>query len=46
MSAKSSPLRERQIGDYLIQEIIGKGGFATVYLGLHIPTKEELQSRK
>ena len=46
MSVDSSPIRERQIGDYLIQKTIGKGGFATVYLGIHIPTKERVAIKK
>ena len=42
MSSDSLPIKERQIGDYLIQEVIGNGGFAKVYLGMHIPTKERV----
>ena len=42
MSTDSSPIKERQIGDYLIQEVLGDGGFAKVYLGMHIPTKERV----
>ena len=42
MSSESSSIKERQIGDYLIQDLIGDGGFAKVYLGMHIPTKERV----
>jgi len=42
MSLESSPLKEKQIGDYLIQELIGTGGFAKVYVGMHIPSKERV----
>ena len=42
MSSDSSPIQERQVGDYLIQDILGDGGFAKVYLGMHIPTKERV----
>ena len=40
MSSESSSIRERQIGDYLIKDLIGTGGFAKVYRAIHIPTKE------
>ena len=31
-----------QIGDYTLENEIGKGGFATVYQGTHIPTGEKV----
>ena len=40
MSSESSSIRERQIGEYLIKDLIGTGGFAKVYRAIHIPTKE------
>ena len=40
MSSESSSIKERQIGEYLIKDLIGAGGFAKVYRGIHIPTKE------
>ena len=43
MSSDSSPIKDRQVGDYLIQgDSIGTGGFAKVFVGLHIPTKERV----
>ena len=42
MSSDSSSIEERQIGDYLIKDSIGNGGYAKVYLGTHIPTKENV----
>ena len=39
-SESSSSIKERQIGEYLIKDLIGAGGFAKVYRGIHIPTKE------
>ena len=43
MSGDSSPIKDRQIGDYLIKgESIGTGGFAKVFVGMHIPTKERV----
>ena len=42
MSSDSSSIEERQIGDYLIKDSIGNGGYAKVYLGTHIPTKEKV----
>ena len=42
MSSEESPIKDRQIGDYLIKESIGNGGFAKVYLGIHISTKEKV----
>ena len=33
---------EKQIGDYLLNEEIGSGGFAKVVLGTHIPTGEKV----
>ena len=43
MSSDSSPIKDRQVGDYLIQgDPIGTGGFAKVFVGLHIPTKERV----
>ncbi len=32
----------KQIGDYLLNEEIGSGGFAKVVLGIHIPTGEKV----
>ena len=33
---------QKQIGDYLLNEEIGSGGFAKVVLGTHIPTGEKV----
>ena len=32
----------KQVGDYLLNEEIGSGGFAKVVLGTHIPTGEKV----
>ena len=40
--SKISPITINQIGDYLLQKKIGSGGFAKVYLGIHIPTNEKV----
>ena len=32
----------KQVGDYLLNEEIGSGGFAKVVLGIHIPTGEKV----
>ncbi|EAY04354.1 CAMK family protein kinase [Trichomonas vaginalis G3] len=29
----------QQIGDYLLQEKVGHGGFSNVYMGIHLPTQ-------
>ena len=42
MSSESFPERENQIGDYLLNEEIGSGGFAKVVQGIHIPTGEKV----
>ena len=34
--------KQKQIGDYLLNEEIGSGGFAKVVLGTHIPTGEKV----
>ena len=34
--------KQKQIGDYLLKEEIGSGGFAKVVLGTHIPTGEKV----
>ena len=34
--------KEKQIGDYILQNEIGSGGFAKVVLGIHIPTGEKV----
>ena len=34
--------KQKQIGDYLLNEEIGSGGFAKVVLGTHIPTNEKV----
>ena len=34
--------KEKQVGDYLLNEEIGSGGFAKVVLGTHIPTGEKV----
>lgn len=36
MSESSDPLIGKVIGNYLLLDLIGKGGFANVYLGTHI----------
>ena len=33
---------QKQIGDYLLNEEIGSGGFAKVILCTHIPTREKI----
>ena len=33
---------EKQIGNYILIKEIGSGGFAKVYLSLHIPTGEKV----
>ena len=33
---------EKTIGDYIIQNELGCGGFAKVYQGIHIPTGEKV----
>ena len=33
---------QKQVGDYLLNEEIGSGGFAKVVLGIHIPTGEKV----
>ena len=33
---------QKQIGDYLLNEEIGSGGFAKVVSGTHIPTGEKV----
>ena len=40
--SNNSPISPNQIGDYTLQNEIGKGGFATVYKGTHIPTGENV----
>ena len=42
MSSEAFPERENPIGDYLLNEEIGSGGFAKVVLGIHIPTGEKV----
>ena len=37
-----SSSKQRQIGDYFLNEQIGSGGFAKVVLGIHIPTGEKV----
>ena len=34
--------KEKQIGDYILEEEIGSGGFAKVVQGIHIPTGEKV----
>ena len=38
--SNNSPLTTTQIGDYILHHEIGRGGFAIVYKGTHIPTNE------
>ena len=38
--SNNSPLTTTQIGDYILHHEIGRGGFAIVYQGTHIPTNE------
>ena len=40
--SNNSPKTSNQIGDYTLENEIGKGGFATVYKGIHIPTGEKV----
>ena len=40
--SNNSPISPNQIGDYTLQNEIGKGGFATVHKGIHIPTGEKV----
>ena len=42
MSSEIFPERENPIGDYLLNEEIGSGGFAKVVQGIHIPTGEKV----
>ena len=42
MSSEPFPERENPIGDYLLNEEIGSGGFAKVVQGIHIPTGEKV----
>ena len=42
MSSDCSSIEEKQIGDYFIKDSICSGGYAKVYLGTHIPTKEKV----
>ena len=42
MSGESSPRNQKQVGDYLIQELLGSGTFAKCYKAMHIPTKERV----
>ena len=42
MSSEAFPERENPIGDYLLNEEIGSGGFAKVVQGIHIPTGEKV----
>ena len=42
MSSEILPERENPIGDYLLNEEIGSGGFAKVVQGIHIPTGEKV----
>ena len=34
--------KEKQVGDYLLNEELGSGGFGKVVLGIHIPTGEKV----
>ena len=34
--------QEKQIGNYFLEKEIGSGGFAKVYLGIHILTNEKV----
>ena len=42
MSSEPFSERENPIGDYLLNEEIGSGGFAKVVQGIHIPTGEKV----
>ena len=42
MSSKSFFEKENPIGDYLLNEEIGSGGFAKVVQAIHIPTGERV----
>ena len=42
MSSENFSERENPIGDYLLNEEIGSGGFAKVVQGIHIPTGEKV----
>ena len=37
-----SSSNQKQIGDYIINKVIGSGGFAKVYSGTHITTGENV----
>ena len=42
MSAEAYSEKENPIGDYLLNEELGSGGFAKVVQGIHIPTGEKV----
>ena len=42
MSTETTQQKENPIGDYLLNEEIGSGGFAKVVQGIHIPTGEKV----
>ena len=42
MSDNSSEINQKQIGDYLLLELVGSGNFANCYTAMHIPTKERV----
>ncbi len=42
MSAETYSEKENPIGDYLLNEELGSGGFAKVVQGIHIPTGEKV----
>ena len=42
MSIEEFSEKENPIGDYLLNEELGSGGFAKVVQGIHIPTGEKV----
>ena len=42
MSDDEEEFKDKQIGDYLLNEELGSGGFGKVVLGTHIPTGEKV----
>ncbi len=42
MSDDEEEFKDKQIGDYLLNEELGSGGFGKVVLGIHIPTGEKV----
>ena len=42
MSSRKEDFNKNQIGDYILNEELGFGGFAKVVEGIHIPTGEKV----